>query len=76
MRRAEIIDLMAHHDPIIGLLVGCRRDVVPMGDRDLLDPLHPDRIVDVPELVDVLGASGESQFEAGPVHFTWVRMNP
>ena len=51
---AEIIDLVAHHDPIISVLVRRVGDRFPVRDRDLLDPLHPHRIVDVPELVDVL----------------------
>jgi hypothetical protein len=35
---------------------------------DLLNPLHPHRIVDVPELVNVLGARDEIELEAGTVH--------
>ena len=36
-----------------------------MRDRYLLDPLNSHRIVDVPELVDVLGRGGENHFEHG-----------
>ena len=55
--RAQIIDLVPDHDPEIGVVM--RR----VGRREcqcataiVLDPLHPDRIVDVAELVDVLGS--------------------
>jgi hypothetical protein len=34
-----------------------------MGHRDLLDPLHPNGIVDVAELVDVLGAGRQNHLE-------------
>ena len=66
---AQIIDLVAHHDPMICVLVRRIGDAVPMRHRDLLDPLHPHRIVDVPELVDVLGSGGEGQLEDRARHF-------
>ena len=53
---AEVIDLVPHHDPDIIVLVRGVGDAVPMRQRDFLDPLHPDGIVDVAKLVDVLGA--------------------
>ena len=40
-----------------------RRRGVPMPRRDLLDPLDPDRIVDMAELVDGVGRSGEGERE-------------
>ena len=52
---AQIIDLMPSHDPEIGLVVRRISDCMPMRDGDGLYPLDPDRIVDVTELVDVLG---------------------
>src|SRR5579864_506453 len=61
--RAQIIDLMPHHDPMIGLLQIFPSDCFPMRDRHLLDPLHPDRIVDMAELVDVLGSGSQTHFE-------------
>ena len=56
---AQVIDLVPDHDPEISVLVGLRSDGFPMCNRDLLDPLNPDRIVDVPKFVDVLGPSDE-----------------
>ena len=67
---------MPHHDPVISVLVSLLRDRLPMGHRDLLDPLHPHRIVDVPELVDVLRPSGESRLEDRPCHPVCVSMKP
>ena len=47
-----------------------------MRDRDLLHPLHPHRIVDVPQLVDVLSAGNEVELERGAAHLpVCVRMN-
>ena len=63
MRGAQIIDLVPHHDPEVSVLVRRVGDRIPMRDRDLLDPLHPHRIVDVPELVDVLGPGGQRHLE-------------
>ena len=48
--------------------VGGIGNAPPVGDRDLLHPLHPHRIVDVAELVDVLGKGGEGQLEDGARH--------
>ena len=52
---AQIIDLVPDHDPEVGVVVGRVADGMPVRHRDRLNPLHPDGIVDVAELVDVLG---------------------
>ena len=65
---AQIIDLMADHDPVVRVLVLRIRYRIPMRDRHLLDPLHPHRIVDMPQLVDVLGKSSEGHFEDSAHH--------
>ncbi len=68
---AQVIDLVPDHDPEISGIVLGRGDRPPVGDRDILYPLHPDRIVDVAELVDVFGMSGEGHFEDRPLdHLT------
>ena len=72
----QIIDLVPHHDPEISVLVRRVRYRIPMRDRDLLDPLHPYGIVDVPELVDVLARRRQRHLEDRAAHFTCVRMNP
>src|SRR6185437_3270034 len=73
VRRAEVIDLVPHDDPVISASVRGPGDRIPVRDRHLLDPLHPHRIVDVAELVDVLRAGGEVHLEGRMVHFTSVR---
>src|SRR3546814_5777089 len=62
--RAQIIDLVPHHDPDIGVPMRLRRRGIPMAGRDLLDPLDPHRIVDMAELVDGVGGGGEGEGEA------------
>ena len=57
--RAQIIDLVPGHDPDIGLDMLGRRDRVPVRGRHVLDPAHPGGIVDMAELVDVLGLRGD-----------------
>ena len=54
---------MPHHDPDIGVLMRLRRGRLPMPRRDLLDPLDPDRIVDMAELVDAIGRRREFERE-------------
>ena len=61
--RAQIVDLVADHDPDIGVDMLGRRDRVPVRGRDVLDPAHPGGIVDVAELVDVLGRRGDPLLE-------------
>ena len=63
---AEIVDLVPHDDPEISVLVLRVGDAAPMRHRDLLDPLHPHRIVDVAELVDVLRRGDQLHFEGRP----------
>ena len=47
-----------------------------MRHGDLLNPLHPHRIVDMAKLVDVLGACGEGHFEGRAGHSpTSLKMN-
>ena len=65
---AQIIDLVPDHDPVISVPMLLRRHRVPVRHCDLLNPLHPDRIVDVPQLVDVLGAGGEGELEGRARH--------
>src|SRR3546814_5986057 len=60
---AQIIDLVPHHDPDIGVLVALWRRGVPMRGRNLLNPLDPDGVVDVAELVDGVGGGGEGEGE-------------
>src|SRR3569623_874199 len=62
---AAIIDLVPSHDPDHRLALLGRRDRLPMRDCDLLDPLHPHRIVDVAELVDVGLGRGDGVGQAG-----------
>jgi hypothetical protein len=66
--RAQIVDLVPDHDPEIGVVMLPGGDRAPVRDRDLLNPLHPDGIVDVPELVDVFGKSRKLQLEDRPGH--------
>src|SRR5947209_2640557 len=73
--RAQIVDLVPHYDPVILILVRRIGDRIPMRDGDLLDPLHPHRIVDVPQLVDVLRPGGEIELEDRTGHCTCVSMN-
>jgi len=61
--RAQIVDLVPHDDPDIGVPVRLRRRRIPMAGRDLLDPLDPDRIVDMAELVDAFGRRDEVERE-------------
>src|SRR3546814_4265384 len=61
--RAQIVDLVPHHDPDIDMLVALRRGGVPMRGRDLLNPLDPDGIVDMAKLVDGVGGGGEGEGE-------------
>jgi len=63
VRGAEVIDLVQHDDPEVGIFVRRVGDRIPVGDGDVLDPLHPHRIVDVPQLVDVLGPRQQGHFE-------------
>ena len=49
------------------VLVGGVGDAAPVGHGDGLHPLHPDGIVDVAKLVDVLGPRGQPHFVDGPV---------
>ena len=53
---AQIVDLVPDHDPDIGVDMRRIGDRRPMRGRHVLDPAHPGRIVDVAELVNVLGA--------------------
>src|SRR5205085_7126744 len=64
-RGAQIVDLVPDNDPEIGVLVLCLGNAGPMGDGDLLHPLHPDGVVDVAEHVDVLGPGGQAHLEDG-----------
>src|SRR3546814_5029548 len=50
-------------DPDIGVLVALWRRGVPMRGRNLLNPLDPDGVVDVAELVDGVGGGGEGEGE-------------
>jgi hypothetical protein len=60
---ASALDLVPRHDPDVrGNLLGAGRGA-PVAGRHLLDPAHPHGIVDVPELVNVLGRGGEAQLE-------------
>ena len=48
----------------------------PVRNRDLLHPLHPHRIIDVPEFINVLRARGQRHFEDGAAQSsTCVMMN-
>src|SRR3546814_19344699 len=47
---AQIIDLVPHPDPDIGVLVALWRRGVPMRGRNLLHPLDPDGVVALAEL--------------------------
>ena len=60
---AQIIDLVPGHDPDIGVDMLGRRDRVPVRGRHVLDPAHPGGIVDVAELVNVLGPRGDPLLE-------------
>ena len=61
--RAQIVDLVPDHDPEVGVVMRRVADGVPVRHGDRLDPLHPDRIIDVAELVDVLGSGDELELE-------------
>src|SRR3954451_19918093 len=80
VRRAQVIDLVPHHDPEVIVLVRGIGHRFPVRYGDLLDPLYPDGIVHMPELVDMLGACDQRYFEDRTVHaagFTganWSRM--
>ena len=50
-------------DPGVGRYMLGRRVGFPMGGGDRFHPLHPDRIVDVAQHVDVLGSSGKRGLE-------------
>ena len=65
---AQIIDLMPHDDPEEGVVVRRVADRVPMRHRDRLNPLDPYGVVDVAELVDVLGSGDELELEDGACH--------
>src|SRR5690606_29188206 len=60
---AAVIDLVPRHDP--GVSLDMRRIGVahPVRGGEVLHPPYPDRVVDVPVLVDVLGRRGEGQGE-------------
>src|SRR5215203_6611847 len=60
---AEIVDLVPNHDPDIVVLMGRIGDAVPMGQSDFLNPLDPDRIVDVAELIDRFGRRNDAVLE-------------
>ena len=67
-RGAQVIDLVPHNDPEISVVVRGIADGVPVGDGDCLNPLDPDRIVHVAELVDVLGLRREAHLEGRARH--------
>lgn len=50
-----IIDLVPDHDPEVLRIVFWPCSGVPMRGGDILHPLHPDSVVDMPELINVLG---------------------
>ena len=54
---------MPHNDPEIGLVVLGTCHGAPVRDCNLFHPSHPDRIVDVAELVDVFRPGRERHFE-------------
>ncbi len=60
---AAVIDLVAHHEPDEARAVLGTRHRIPMRGGDVLDPLHPDGIVDVTHDIDVLGQRGETALE-------------
>src|SRR5689334_17809871 len=63
--RAQIVNLVADHDPDVAVDMLGRGDGVPVGGGHVLDPAHPDRIVDMAELVNVVGRGGDLLLERG-----------
>ncbi len=61
---AAIVDLMAQHDRDEPVAILRPRGRQPMRHRRILNPGHPDRIVDMAEFVDVGVPGAEADMEA------------
>jgi hypothetical protein len=62
---AAIINLMPRHDPDIGLILLRRGERQPVRSRNILNPAHPHRIIDMAEFVNVGGGGGDGEGVGG-----------
>jgi hypothetical protein len=69
---AKIVDLMPDNDPEVRLTVRGFGKAIPVRNRDLLHPLHPDRVVHMAKLVDIARPRANRELERPPCHFTCV----
>ena len=56
---SEIVNLGPGHDPDIAINGVLGRDCLPVRRRHILNPAHPDRVIDMTEFVYVFGLSGD-----------------
>eukprot|EP01137_Pigoraptor_chileana_P006531 Opistho-2@51004 len=61
---AAIVDLMAQHDRDEPVAILRARGRQPVRHRRILNPRHPDRIIDMAEFVDVGVPGAEADMEA------------
>ena len=62
---AAIVNLVPRHDPMISRDMFRRGNRLPMRRRHVLNPPHPDGIVDMAKRVDVRGGCGQGSGEGG-----------
>jgi len=56
---------MPRHDPDVSLILLRRRKRKPMRGRNILNPPHPHRIIDMAEFINVSRGGGDGEGEGG-----------